>query len=76
MFNPIMQMLQAMRLGNNPQVIAQNLMQQNPNFSAIAQQVNPQDPKSIEQLCRNICAQNNIDFNTALTRFKQQSGIK
>ena len=78
-FNP-MQVIMAMRNGQNPQQIVMNMLQermsQTPmgqNLIALAQ--NNQTAK-IEQIARNMCASQGKDFDSEFNSFKKLLNIK
>ena len=78
-FNP-MQVIMAMRNGQNPQQIVMNILQermsQTPmgqNLIALAQN---NQTAQIEQIARNICNQWGIDFDKEFNSFKDSLGIK
>ena len=78
-FNP-MQVIMAMRNGQNPQQIVMNMLQermsQTPmgqNLIALAQN---NQTAQIEQIARNICNQRGIDFDKEFNSFKDFLGIK
>ena len=78
-FNP-MQVIMAMRNGQNPQQIVMNMLQermsQTPmgqNLIALAQN---NQTAQIEQISRNICNQRGIDFDKEFNSFKDSLGIK
>ena len=78
-FNP-MQVLMAIRNGQNPQQIVMNMLQermsQTPmgqNLIALAQN---NQTAQIEQIARNICNQRGIDFDKEFNSFKDSLGIK
>ena len=78
-FNPI-QVIMAMRNGQNPQQIVMNMLQermsQTPmgqNLIALAQN---NQTAQIEQIARNICNQRCIDFDKEFNSFKDSLGIK
>ena len=78
-FNP-MQVIMAMRNGQNPQQIVMNMLQermsQTPmgqNLIALAQN---NQTAQIEQIARNICNQRGIDFYKEFNSFKDSLGIK
>lgn len=73
-FNP-MQMMQMLK-GGNLQQMTNMLLSQNPQIAQLLQGVNVNDSKAMEQLCRNVCAQKGIDFNTMLAQFKQQNNMR
>ena len=78
-FNP-MQVIMAMKNGQNPQQIVMNMLQermsQTPmgqNLIALAQN---NQTAQIEQIARNICNQRGIDFDKEFNSFKNFLGIK
>lgn len=78
-FNP-MQVIMAMKNGQNPQQIVMNMLQermsQTPmgqNLIALAQN---NQTTQIEQIARNICNQRGIDFDKEFNSFKDSLGIK
>ena len=78
-FNP-MQVIMAMKNGQNPQQIVMNMLQermsQTPmgqNLIALAQN---NQTAQIEQIARNICNQRGIDFDKEFNSFKDFLGIK
>lgn len=78
-FNP-MQVIIAMKNGQNPQQIVMNMLQermsQTPmgqNLIALAQN---NQTAQIEQIARNICNQRGIDFDKEFNSFKDSLGIK
>lgn len=78
-FNP-MQVIMAMKNGQNPQQIVMNILQermsQTPmgqNLIALAQN---NQTAQIEQIARNICNQRGIDFDKEFNSFKDSLGIK
>ena len=78
-FNP-MQVIMAMRNGQNPQQIVMNMLQermsQTPmgqNLIALAQN---NQTAQIKQIARNICNQRGIDFDKEFNSFKDSLGIK
>ena len=78
-FKP-MQVIMAMKNGQNPQQIVMNMLQermsQTPmgqNLIALAQN---NQTAQIEQIARNICNQRGIDFDKEFNSFKDSLGIK
>ena len=75
----IMQLVQAIRGGQNPQQLVMNMLQQNMGNNPIGQNLlslaKNNDGKGIEQIARNLCAQRGLDFDTEFAKFKQQFGL-
>lgn len=63
--NPMMQILQNIRSTGNPQALAQNMLNSNPQFKAFYEQ---NKDKPIEQIAK----ENGID----IAQFKQMLGMK
>ena len=79
MANSIMQFIQMMRSGNNPQEMIMNMLQQQAGNTPVGQNVlrmaQNNDGKGIEQIARNLCAQRGLDFDKEFTAFKQKLGL-
>lgn len=70
--NPMMVLMQIMKNGRNmtPEMMLQIMAEQNPQFAQIMKNVNVNDSKGIEQMCKNICQQKNLDYDTMLAKFR------
>lgn len=79
MANPLMQFIQMMRNGNNPQTMIMNMLQQQAGNSPLGQNLlklaQNNDGKGIEQIARNLCSQRGLDFDKEFAAFKQQLGL-
>lgn len=79
MNNPIMQFMQMIRSGGNPQQLAINMLQQqagnNPIGQNLLKMAQNNDGKGIEQVARNLCAQRGLDFDKEFAAFRQQLGL-
>ena len=79
MANPLMQFMQMMRNGNNPQTMIMNMLQQQAGNSPLGQNLlklaQNNDGKGIEQIARNLCSQRGLDFDKEFAAFKQQLGL-
>ena len=73
MFNP-MQIFQFMQQGINPQQMFNKLARENPQMAQLIKGVNFNDTHSVEQMCKNICLQKGLDYETMLAQFRQQGG--
>ena len=69
-----MQIIQFMQSGGNPQQMISSMLQSNPQLRDVLQGVNFNDPNSMQQVCRNVCKQKGIDFDTMLAQFRQNGG--
>ena len=71
MNNNMMQaMLSMVKAGQNPNMLAQQILQQNPRFNAIMNQVK-QSGMSMEQYTRQYAKQNGIDIDSLMRQFGQ-----
>ena len=79
MTNPIMQFMQMVRSGGNPEAMMLNMLQQkmgnSPMGQNLIQMAQNNDGKGIEQVARNLCAQRGLDFDKEFAAFKQQLGL-
>ena len=79
MANPIMQFMQMVRSGSNPETMMMNMLQQqmgdNPIGQNLLQMAQNNDGKGIEQVARNLCAQRGLDFDKEFAAFKKQLGL-
>ena len=77
--NGLMQFIQMMRNGGNPQQMVINILQHQAGNSPIGQNLltmaKNNDGKGIEQVARNLCAQRGLDFDKEFAAFKQQLGL-
>lgn len=78
-FNP-MQVIMAMRNGQNPQQIVMNILQERMSQTPMGQNLitlaQNNQTAQIEQIARNICNQRGIDFDKEFNSFKDSLGIK
>ena len=76
-FNP-MQIIQAIRQGQNPQQITMNIVKQRIGNTPIGQNLiklaENNQTQEIEQIARNICQQRGVDFDKEFTAFKSMFG--
>lgn len=77
--NNLMQFIQMMRSGGNPQQMIIQMLQQSAGNSPIGQNLitmaKNNDGKGIEQIARNLCAQRGLNFDKEFAAFRQQLGI-
>lgn len=74
-FGQIMQML---KNGQNPQQLAMNMLQNvqgTPMGNNLAQLIQNKDYQGIENIARNVCKQNGVDFDQAFAQFCQSLGL-
>lgn len=78
-FNP-MQVIMAMRNGQNPQQIVMNILQEKMSQTPMGQNLitlaQNNQTAQIEQIARNICNQRGVDFDKEFNSFKDSLGIK
>lgn len=78
-FNP-MQVIMAIRNGQNPQQIVMNMLQERMSQTLMGQNLitlaQNNQTAQIEQIARNICNQRGIDFDKEFNSFKDSLGIK
>lgn len=75
--NPVQQMIQMAKSGQNPQQLIMNFLQEQSspmgqNLLRLAQSHNTAD---LEKIARNMCAQKGLDFDTEFTNFKKFLGL-
>lgn len=73
-----MQLLQAIRNGQNPQQLVMGIlegeMSSTPMGKNLLSLVKQNKTKDIEQIARNLCAQKGVDFDKEFASFKQSIG--
>ena len=79
MANPIMQFMQMVRSGSNPETMMMNMLQQQMGNSPVGQNLlkmaQNNDGKGIETVARNLCAQRGLNFDKEFAVFKKQLGL-
>ena len=79
MANTLVQFMQMIRNGNNPQAMIMNMLQQQAGNSPLGQNLlklaQNNDGKGIEQIARNLCSQRGLDFDQEFATFKKQLGL-
>lgn len=77
--NNIMQLLQAIKSGQNPDQLMismlQNQIGNNPIGQNLIKMAQNNDTKGIEQVARNLCAQRGLDFDKEFAAFRKQLGL-
>lgn len=78
--NPnILQFMQAMRNGQNPQTMMISMLESRMGNTPIGQNLlqmaKSNDGKGIENFARNLCAQRGLNFDTEFAAFKRQLGL-
>lgn len=77
--NPI-QLMQMMKNGRNPRQMLMNMMKQqagtNPVLNNALQMMEKGDSKGLEQLCRNLGKEKNVDIDQMMNQIKNQFGMK
>ena len=76
--NPMAQLLPQMN--KNPmegiQAMVMSQLQNDPRYQRAQEMAKGRTPQELEQVARNLCQQQGIDFDQALNQFKNQFGIK
>ena len=79
MSNAIIQFMQMLKSGGNPEAMMMNMLQQQAGNSPMGQNLiklaQNNDGKGIEQVARNLCAQRGLDFDKEFAAFKKQLGL-
>ena len=75
--NPVQQMIQMAKSGQNPQQLIMNFLQEQSspmgqNLLKLAQSHNTAD---LEKIARNMCAQKGLDFDTEFANFRKSLGL-
>lgn len=75
--NPIQQMMQMAKLGQNPQQLIINFLQNqsSPMGQNLLKLAQAQNAQEIEKIARNMCAAKGLDFDKEFTAFKQNLGL-
>lgn len=77
-FNP-MQIIQAIRSGQNPQEIVMSIVQERMGSTPMGQNiinlVQNNKTDEIEQIAKNICQQRGVDYDKEFTAFRQRLGL-
>lgn len=65
MFNPlqIMQMFNQLKSNQNPMQLMQQLMGNDPRFQRAVEMMNGRTPEEMEQVLKNVCQQQGLDYN-------------
>lgn len=78
-FNP-MQFITMMKNGQNPEQLMLNFLavqaSGNPMMENLLAMAKNYDVKGIEEIVRNICANNGVDFEKEFNAFKRSLGLK
>ena len=75
--NPIQQMMQMAKSGQNPQQLIMNFLQSqsSPMGQNLLKLAQAQNTQEIEKIARNMCAAKGLDFGKEFTAFKQNLGL-
>ena len=77
--NGLMQFIQMLKSGGNPQQMIMNVLQKQAGNSPLGQNLlklaQNNDGKGIEQIARNLCSQRGLDFDQEFATFKKQLGL-
>lgn len=75
--NPIQQMMQMVKTGQNPQQLIMSFLQNqsSPMGQNLLKLAQTQDAQGLEKIARNMCAQKGMDFDKEFTAFKKSLGL-
>ena len=72
--NPMMQFMQMIRQGGNPQMMLIQMLQgqagRNPIAANLLSLARNQDTKGLEEIARNMAKEKGIDFDTEFSKFR------
>lgn len=75
-FNLIQLMNLFMNNGRGINAAVMNQLSANPLFRQAQQMAEGKSEEELRKTCENLCRQKGIDFNTALSQFQSQFGLK
>lgn len=70
--NPMMQILQAMQMGRNPQMLMEQLARNNPQINQAVTMMRGKSPQEIRQMAENMCRER----GTTPEQVMQMLGLK
>lgn len=60
-----------LKTGGNPQVVLNSMVAQNPKIGEALQLLQGKSSQDMENICRNLCKQKGIDFDTTLQQVQK-----
>ena len=69
--NTLMMLVNAIRSGGNPQALLNTMARNNPKIAEAMQLLQGKTPDQLERICRNVCAQKGVDFNSVVAQVQQ-----
>lgn len=75
--NPIQQMMQMVKTGQNPQQLIMNFLQNqsSPMGQNLLKLAQAHDTQELEKIARNMCESKGLDFDKEFTAFKKTLGL-
>lgn len=75
--NPIQQMMQMVKTGQNPQQLIMNFLQNqsSPMGQNLLKLAKAHDTQELEKIARNMCESKGLDFDKEFTAFKKTLGL-
>lgn len=67
--NPMMQLMSAMRSGQNPMQLMQRMAMNDPRAAQAMQIIRGKSPKELQQIAQNMARERNIDLNELRRQF-------
>ena len=64
-------LINALKNGGNPQALINQMAQSNPKLAEAMQLLQGRSPEELERICRNVCAQRGMDFNSVVSQVQQ-----
>ena len=73
--NPLMQLVQLVRSGGNPENLLRQMAQQNPMVAQAIKMVEGKSPQQINQIAANMAREKGVDFNAFAQQIRQTLGM-
>lgn len=67
----LIQVMQLMKSGGSPQALMNMVAQQNPQMGAALNLLSGKSPQDMEQVCRNLCQQRGLNFDSLYQQAQQ-----
>lgn len=71
--NP-MQLIGMLKNSGNPKAMLSQMAQQNPAIKRAMEMTNGKNPQDVTTIAKNLCKQQGVDYEQAMSQFKQQFG--
>lgn len=73
--NPLMQLVQLVRSGGNPQNLLSQMAQQNPLAAQAMKMIEGKSPQQINQIAANMARERGVDINALTQQIRQALGM-